>query len=134
MADKKIPASRRRCANCGAPIDIAHGRIYCAECAKKRRRRKTTLGPEKPEPERVFSRPRRTGKSFDLAGKDIEEVALEAKAVGMSYGEYSNACAFGTIEQKLKMQGMSREEAVNLIKNAKRRRTVAKKIKSHAAP
>lgn len=48
----------------------------------------------------------------------------------MSYGEYTSACFGGTIEKKLAMQGISREEAGKMIANAKRKRTLAKKKKA----
>lgn len=80
--------------------------------------------------ERHYTRPRRTGLLFDLSGKDLAEVALEAKTLGMSYGEYTSACFGGTIEKKLIMQGISREEAGKMIANAKRKKARAKKKKA----
>ena len=135
MADNKMLPGR--CAACGAQINRAHGRVFCEDCAKarqaERNRTRSRDNVKKPKPEpAVYVRPRRTGRMFDLSGKDLAEVDLEAKTLGMTYGQYTAACAAGTIEQKLMMQGISREEATRLVKTAKRRKTAAKKKKAAA--
>lgn len=128
-----------RCAECGGLTPGGHNRRYCPTCAKKRameqmkaanaeRYRRTNKKPKAEE--KHYTRPRRTGLLFDLSGKDLAEVALEAKALGMSYGEYTSACFGGTIEKKLAMRGVSCEAAGQMIANAKRKRTLAKKKKA----
>ena len=82
--------------------------------------------------ERHYTRPRRTGLLFDLSGKDLAEVALEAKTLGMSYGEYTSACFGGTIEKKLIMQGISREEAGKDDRKRQNARRPAPKRKKQA--
>ncbi len=135
-----LDAPTIRCAECGGLTLGGHNRKYCPTCAKKRARERMEAANagryrytpnKKPQAEeKHYTRPRRTGLLFDLGGKDLAEVALEAKALGMSYGEYTSACFGGTIEKKLAMQGISREAAGSMIANAKRKRTLAKKKKA----
>lgn len=116
-----LDAPMIRCEACGGLTPGGRNRKYCPACAKK---------PQAEEVKRHYTRPRRTGLLFDLSGKDLAEVALEAKALGMSYDEYTSTCFGGTIEKKLAMQGVSREAAGSMIANAKRKRTLAKKKKA----
>lgn len=135
-----LDAPMIRCEACGGLTPGGRNRKYCPACAKKRVRERMEAANagryrytpnKKPQAEeRHYTRPRRTGLLFDLSGKDLAEVALEAKALGMSYGEYTSACFGGTIEKKLAMQGISREAAGSMIANAKRKRTLAKKKKA----
>ncbi|MBS5690015.1 MAG: hypothetical protein KHW95_07200 [Firmicutes bacterium] len=130
------------CAGCGVLTVGGHNRKYCPACAKKRARERMEAAnagryrytpnkkPQAEEVKRHYTRPRRTGLLFDLGGKELSEVALEAKTLGMSYGEYTSACFGGTIEKKLIMQGISREAAGHMIANAKRKKTLAKKKKA----
>lgn len=141
-----LDAPMIRCEACGGLTPGGRNRKYCPACAKKRARERMEAAnagryrytpnkkPQAEEVKRLYTRPRRTGLLFDLSGKDLAEVALEAKALGMSYGEYTSACFGGTIEKKLAMQGVSREEAGKMIANAKRKRTLAKKKKADTAP
>ena len=126
-SNEKRAELRRAMVSLNAPM------INCAGCgvltANAGRYRYTPNKKPQAE-EKHYTRPRRTGLLFDLSGKDLAEVALEAKALGMSYGEYTSACFGGTIERKLAMQGISREEAGKMIANAKRKRTLAKKKKA----
>lgn len=126
-----------RCEKCGGLTPGGHGRRFCPTCARQRKiersaeENKKLLKPDESRAEKSkYTRPRRTGQLFDLGGKDLAEVALEAKTLGMSYGEYTSACFGGTIERKLDMQGISREAAGHMIANAKRKRTLAKKKKA----
>lgn len=123
----------KQCQKCGSLIPAAHGRKYCEDCAKERAveylieyRKEHQFKKPKAEPKRN-SRPRRSGVLFDLSGKDLAEVALEARTLGMTYGEYTTACFCGTIADKLLMQGVSRDKAASMIANAKREKTLAKK-------
>lgn len=137
-----LDAPMINCAGCGVLTVGGHNRKYCPACAKKRARERMEAAnagryrytpnkkPQAEEVKRHYTRPRRTGLLFDLGGKELSEVALEAKTLGMSYGEYTSACFGGTIERKLAMQGVSREEAGKMIANAKRKRTFAKKKKA----
>lgn len=135
-----------RCEKCGGLTPGGHNRKYCPACAKKRAKERMEAAnagryrytpnkkPQAEEVKRHYTRPRRTGLLFDLGGKELSEVALEAKTLGMSYGEYTSACFGGTIERKLAMQGVSREAAGRMIASATRKRTLAKKKKADAAP
>jgi len=129
------------CEACGGLTPGGRNRKYCPACAKKRARERMEAAnagryrytpnkkPQAEEVKRHYTRPRRTGQLFDLGGKDLAEVALEARALGMTYGEYTSACFGGTIEQRLAMQGLDRETASKMISAAKRKRTAAKKKK-----
>lgn len=126
-----------RCEKCGGLTPGGHGRRFCPTCARQRKiersaeENKKLLKPDESSAEKPkYTRPRRTGQLFALGGKDLAEVALEAKTLGMSYGEYTSACFGGTIEKKLIMQGISREEAGKMIANAKRKKARAKKKKA----
>lgn len=135
-----------RCEACGGLTPGGRNRRFCPTCAKKRARERMEAAnagryrytpnkkPQAEEAKRHYTRPRRTGLLFDLGGKELSEVALEAKTLGMSYGEYTSACFGGTIERKLAMQGVSREAAGRMIASAKRKKTLAKKKKADAAP
>ena len=125
-----------RCEKCGGLTPGGHGRKFCSACARKRRiersaeeNRKLFKPKDYVEERPKYTRPSRTGRLFDLSGKDLAEVALEARTLGMTYGEYTSACFGGTIEQKLAMQGLDREKASKMIAAAKRKRTAAKKKK-----
>lgn len=125
-----------RCASCGGRITGAHGKVYCEACARQRKLQLGYARNKKPEAEeKRYIRPLRTGRLFDCSGKDLEEVATEAKALGMTYGEYTSACYGNTIERRLAMMGISREKASRLIISAKRRKAASKKKKnSNTAP
>lgn len=135
-----LDAPMIRCEACGGLTPGGRNRKYCPACAKKRAKERMEAANagryrytpnKKPQAEeKHYTRPRRTGLLFDLSGKDLAEVALEAKTLGMSYGEYTSACFGGTIEKKLIMQGISREEAGKMIANAKRKKARAKKKKA----
>ena len=141
-----LDAPMIRCEACGGLTPGGRNRKYCPACAKKRARERMEAAnagryrytpnkkPQAEETKRLYTRPRRTGLLFDLGGKDLSEVALEAKTLGMSYGEYTSACFGGTIEKKLAMQGISREAAGHMIASAKRKRTLAKKKQADTAP
>ena len=64
---------------------------------------------------------------FSLAGKSLAEVSLEARALGMSYGQYTSACSGGTIGAVLAADGISRDKARRLIAAEKKRNTPAKR-------
>lgn len=126
-----------RCEKCGGLTPGGHGRRFCPTCARQRKiersaeENKKLLKPDESSAEKPkYTRPRRTGQLFDLGGKDLAEVALEARALGMTYGEYTSACFGGTIEQRLACyEGLDREKASKMISAAKRKRTAAKKKK-----
>ena len=117
----------RKCLECGAEIPKTPNRQYCSACARKRRRqqdavrreqykragrKKTAVPPEQKERNELFS----------LAGKSLAEVSLEARALGMSYGQYTSACSGGTIGAILAADGISRDKARRMIIKARERR------------
>lgn len=113
------------CEKCHCLISTAHGRRYCPDCAKEVRleqmrelRRNAKQQKSKTE-KGSHTRPSRSGVLFDLGGKSLAEVALEARTLGMSYGKYTSACFGGTITAELTMQGITRDKAACLIAEAK---------------
>ena len=124
------------CEKCHCIISSAHGRKYCPDCAKEirlehLRELRQNANHQKPKAEKKpYIRPRRSGVLFDLGGKSLAEVALEARSLGMSYGKYTSACFGGTIVDELAMQGISRDKAGRLIAEAKRRKNAAKRKKA----
>ena len=122
----------RKCLGCGQEIPKTPNRQYCSACARKRRRqqdevrreqykragrKKTAVPPEQKKRNELFS----------LAGKSLAEVSLEARALGMSYGQYTSACSGGTIGAVLAADGISRDKARRLIAAEKKRNTPAKR-------
>lgn len=125
-----------RCRECGGMIVHKPNRLYCETCARIRKKTnereyKKTYPHEntqKPRAEKKpYSRPRRTGELFDLTGKSIEEVSVEARALNMTYGRYSAACMSGAIERELAALGIDRHAASEAIKKEKRRCAAEKK-------
>ena len=117
----------RKCLGCGQEIPKTPNRQYCSACARKRRRqqdevrreqykragrKKTAVPPEQKKRNELFS----------LAGKSLAEVSLEARALGMSYGQYTSACSGGTIVAILTADGISRDKARRMIIKARERR------------
>ena len=122
----------RKCLGCGQEIPKTPNRQYCSACARKRRRqqdevrreqykragrKKTAVPPEQKKRNELFS----------LAGKSLAEVSLEARALGMSYGQYTSACSGGTIGAVLAADGISRDKARRLIAAEKKRNTPAQR-------
>lgn len=122
-----------KCLGCGQEIPKTPNRQYCSACARKRRRqqdevrreqykragrKKTAVPPEQKKRNELFS----------LAGKSLAEVSLEARALGMSYGQYTSACSGGTIGAVLAADGISRDKARRMIIKARegRKRTMKK--------
>lgn len=66
------------CTICGMPTN--NGRVKCDRCLKRARVDTATSGMEyiEPQPQKVVMVPIKT----------LEQVAMEAKAAGMSYGQY----------------------------------------------
>lgn len=129
------------CAICGAKVEKRSStQILCGstDCKKehirKQRREQNYMRNiyaerKKPAPEQTPS-PRKLRAStelFELSGKSLNRVALEAKVVGMSYGKYCVACRSGRIERELEKAGISRERAQLMVQQEQRRLAAAKK-------
>lgn len=113
------------CKECGAEVvrnSIAQK--YCRECASKKRYQSK---PKKKTAENVEA-PERIRRSYwDLSGKSMEDIALEARALGMSYGKYAAACANCSIINEIISAGMTVEGAKKKIKKAYAERVPLKK-------
>lgn len=135
------------CAICGAKVEKRSAtQILCgsAECKKehlRRQRREQNYmrniyaerkkpAPEQTPPPRKL---RASSELFELSGKSLNRVALEAKVVGMSYGKYCVACSAGRIEHELAKLGISRERAQLMVQQEQRRLAAAKKAKKARA-
>ena len=119
-------------AECPKYAEEKRQREEASACARKRRRqqdearreqykragrKKTAVPPEQKKRNELFS----------LAGKSLAEVSLEARALGMSYGQYTSACSGGTIGAVLAADGISRDKARRLIAAEKKRNTPVKR-------
>lgn len=131
-----------RCQECGGYIPYRPHRKYCETCAANRRRRQNAESQKaliaqrrKPAPEikPMLKRPRRSGDLFDLSGKSLAEVSLEARTLGMTYGAYTSACALGTIEAILNAAGISRDKAQHMVATEKKAaKAMQKKLKKRS--
>lgn len=78
------------------------------------------------------SAPKRKG-MFDLTGKELGDVALEARSLGMSYGEYVTAATTGTISARLAVRGISPAQAKKKIEKGYSERVPVKKRRRTAS-
>lgn len=108
------------CKECGKETPRkANSQRYCADCAAEKKRQQAK--------KRYVSKyvPREAAKygngsgTWGLSGKSLGEISLEARALGMSYGEYVNACNTGAITKTLLSRGISPQTAKALIRKAK---------------
>lgn len=108
-----------KCLGCGCEIVAAPNRKYCSDCAKARQqeavRRARAKASSLRGKERGKEQITKRDKLFALEGKSLSEVALEAKALGMTYGQYVSACSVGTITKMLEADGISRDKARRMI-------------------
>lgn len=127
------------CKYCGELIiEPRRSQLYHPECLKKaaaerqrerRRLRKMGLKPpmpcqlkeksKAPEKEKFVYSPvvvDRSPPGWSLAGKSIAQVTCEARALGLTYGQYSAACMTGTIEMLMRDRGIV--DGLRRIKNA----------------
>ena len=121
-----------KCLGCGCEIVAAPNRKYCSDCAKARQREAVKRARAKASSHSVkeYGKEQITkrDKLFALEGKSLSEVALEAKALGMTYGQYVSACSVGTITKLLEADGISRDKARRLIKKERENaKTIRKK-------
>lgn len=121
MARKKKEVTYLTCKMCGVVVQrLNPHQCFCHDCSVARRR----MSPEKrhalddvighirasasrPEP-----KPIEAIITFEVKGKSIERLNAEARAFGMTYGRYVAACENGTIQAKLKVEGVTDPEQV----------------------
>lgn len=134
------------CAICGTTVERKNSKqILCGSpaCRKENERRwkqrvaaadradrAAMLCAERKKPEAAPAAPplprKKSGKTFDIDGKSLNEVALEAKALGMTYGSYCTACSAGTIIKTLASKGITPVDARSRIQKAHRKRAANK--------
>lgn len=106
------------CKECGIEVPRKSNRQkYCEACAAKKKK-----CPSKYVPKEGATYGNGYG-TWDLRGKSLSEIALEARALGMSYGEYVNACNSGSMKAILLQRGISVQTAKALIRKAKAEKT-----------
>lgn len=108
--------NRRYCSpECSMTAKRAQARQY-------KRLEREAIKSEREKPKREEAQAPRRRALFDLSGKSLADVAAEALALGMSYGEYTAACAGGTIYARLDARGISHQKARALMAKAKKGR------------
>lgn len=102
------------CVECGKmAARNSSNQKYCRGCAAKKRY------IQRPSRKKPVASETDVGRSaWDLTGKTLSELALEARAIGMTYGKYISACSTGTITEQLINMGLTPEEAKYKIKMA----------------
>lgn len=112
------------CKECGIEVPRkANSQRYCEACAaekKRQQQRKKYVSKYVPKEGATYGNGHGT---WDLRGKSLSEIALEARALGMSYGEYVNACNSGSMKAILLQRGISVQTARALIRKAKAEKT-----------
>lgn len=111
--EKKLePAENRHCERCGQKIENARGnQRFCHDCAaaayreRRMEERKKCAEPETPTEEKCTSLPP-AAVPWSLAGKSADQVEVEARALGLSYGQYSAFCSTGMMEQYCRARGV----------------------------
>lgn len=130
------------CAVCGKSVIRSRtNQRYCSAACSKEAKRAQTRANNRRERELLKSErdemkikvpvleappPRRRG-MFDLTGKELGDVALEARSLGMSYGEYVTASTAGTISARLAERGISLAQAKKKIEKGYSERVPVKK-------
>ena len=103
------------CKECGIEVPRkANSQRYCEACATEKKRKKYI---SKYVPKEGAKYGHGQG-GWTLKGKSLSEIALEARALGMSYGEYVNACSAGKMSDILRARGISPQKAQGLIRKA----------------
>lgn len=104
----------RVCLHCGKPLENTHGnRAYCPDCAEVERKERQKESharstPPKPLPKKdyAFLTPSAAPEGWSLAGKSADQVTAEARALGLSYGQYSSYVNSGMIEHYCRTLGV----------------------------
>lgn len=103
MAETERKLQYIDCVNCGRRVlRTAPNRKYCRSCAEKMYRsgRKKGLSAQRLQNWR------------DLKGKSLARVDAEARAFGLSYGQYTAAVYSGGIDSLLRSRGFNDPGAV----------------------
>ena len=90
----------KRCLRCGCEMTVDVNRKYCTECNnwKHRNEQKHPTGKKaKNEPEKIAPKP---------PTKSLNQMAREAHALKLSYGQYSTMISCGTLAKYCQMHGL----------------------------
>ena len=101
---KEITIVYIECPRCGRAVErTAPNQIYCSNCSRMKKR---------PSGKKKKSLQERLCDHRDLRGKSLARVDAEAKAFGLSYGQYTAAVYSGGIDALLKSRGIENPEAI----------------------
>lgn len=126
-----------QCVVCGATVERKSPlHKYCSGCARKMYTKHTAESHKRIYDKHKAELTKHTvtpAKSRNgqggLEGKSLGDVALEASAVGLSYGKFMEACASGKLSAVLAAAGMSEAEAHTRIRKAYAERESRRKNK-----
>ena len=103
MSDKERKSLEAVCQRCGRSFEKTHGsQRYCPLCRRPGSAKYKRSAPKKA----------RLLDWHDLRGKSLARVDAEAKAFGLSYGQYTAAVYSGGIDALLRSRGFIDPKAV----------------------
>ena len=99
------------CERCGEEVKALRStKKYCEECANQRKNEQILAAKQRKREKRLLAaamkKQEETGNFFDLSGKSLAVVDAEAKALGLSYGQYSALVRSGGIIPYLQARGI----------------------------
>lgn len=117
------PVINRACERCGREIEHAKlNQHFCADCAEAAHRERLKADREKyhapesePKKDYTFLTPTAAPPEWSLKGKSADQVTVEARALELSYGQYSAYCSSGLIVQYCRARGV---DGVDTVKKA----------------
>lgn len=113
MAEREYAVRYIECAKCGAAVErIAPNQKYCSLCGRGKRKKTRGKTGRRSLAERLADH-------RDLSGKSLRRVDAEAKAFGLSYGQYTAAVYSGGIDALLKSRGI--EDPAGILRNVAER-------------
>ena len=104
------------CQICGKTVEMHSGnQIFCRDCAQEGYRMNQAARPRKRRSAGKGAGPPAAAKRkrpdindvHDLTGKSLARVDAEAKALGLSYGQYTAAVRSGSIDRVLAAKGIT---------------------------
>ncbi len=97
------------CAKCGRAVErTAPNQKYCSCCGRGKKSYARGKGRRKSMAERLLDH-------RDLRGKSLNRVDAEARAFGLSYGQYTAAVYSGGIDALLRSKGI--EDPAAILRN-----------------
>lgn len=114
---KEKPAAIRLCKDCGQVIpDPTPRQLYCAKCREEHEELYQERQRERKRQKQKFksSESKRSlptahelaARDWSLRGKSADRVTIEARALGLSYGQYVAFVSNGSIDSRLRDMGI----------------------------